>query len=122
MGQDILLDEQDGIATVTLNRPDRRNAISYEMWLELQRLAVDLEASSSSSVRVVVFRGAGDEAFSAGADIKGFELYRNNSAKAQIYASAVDGAMDAVEALSKPTICLIKGYCVGGGCELTPCV
>ena len=117
MDGEILLEERDGIATVTLNRPEQRNAINYDMWLELQRIAADLEASSW--VRVVVFRGAGDEAFSTGADIKDFELHRNNSTKALVYASAVEGAMDAVEAISKPTICLMKGYCVGGGFELT---
>ena len=117
MGEEILLDERDGIATVTLNRPEQRNAISYDMWLDLQRIAVDLD--TSPSVSVVVFRGAGDEAFSTGADIKGFELHRNSSEEARRYAGAVEGALDAVEALSKPTLCLIMGYCVGGGCELT---
>ena len=117
MGSDILLEERDGIATVTLNRPEQRNAISYDMWLELERIAADLEASSQA--RVVVFRGSGEEAFSAGADIKEFESHRNDSTKARGYASAVEGALDAVEGLSKPTICVIKGYCVGGGFELS---
>ena len=117
MGDQILLEERDGIATVTFNRPDQRNAISYNMWLELRRIALDVEASGD--VRVVMFRGAGDDAFSAGADIKDFELHRSNQAKGRIYGSAVEGAMDAVERLSKPTICLIKGYCVGGGMEFS---
>ena len=117
MDQDILVEERDGIATVTINRPEQRNAISYPMWMEFQRIAGELEASRS--VRVVVFRGAGDKAFSTGADIKGFGEHRRDSAKAREYAAAVEGAMDAVEGISKPTICLIKGYCVGGGFELT---
>ena len=117
MSQDILVDRRDGIATVTFNRPEQRNAISYSMWQDLSRICIDLEAARD--VRVVVFRGAGDEAFSAGADIKDFDEYRDSAAKARVYASAVEGAMDAVEGLSKPTLCLIKGYCVGGGFELT---
>ena len=117
MDGDILLEERDGIATVTLNRPEQRNAISYDMWQALERIATDLQASSQT--RVVVFRGSGEEAFSAGADIKDFESHRNDSAKARVYASGVDGALDAVEGLSKPTICIIKGYCVGGGFELS---
>ena len=117
MGDDIILEQSDGIATVTFNRPDQRNAIDYHGWLELQRIAVDLE--HDDDVRVVVFTGAGDRAFSAGADIKDFDSYRNNSDKAKIYAAAFDGAMDAIEGLSKPTVCLIKGFCVGGGCELS---
>ena len=117
MDDPILVEQRDGIATVIFNRPDQRNAFNYLMWLELQRVTVDLE--TSPDVRVVVFRGAGDEAFSAGADIKDFDLYRNNEAKARIYSSAVEGAFDAVETISKPTIALMKGYCVGGGFELT---
>lgn len=117
MSDDILLSERGGIATVTFNRPRQRNAIDYHGWLELRRLALDLDADSG--VKVVVFAGAGDAAFSAGADIKDFENYRNDSAKAKVYAEAFDGAMDAIEAISKPTICLIKGFCVGGGCELS---
>lgn len=117
MSEDILVAERDGIATVTFNRPRQRNAIDYRGWLELRRLALDLDADSG--VKAVVFAGAGDAAFSAGADIKDFENYRNDSAKAKVYAEAFDGAMDAIEAISKPTICLIKGFCVGGGCELS---
>ena len=117
MPDDILLDRADGIATVTFNRPDQRNAIDYHGWLELRRIAIDLDRDDS--VRVVVFTGAGDRAFSAGADIKDFESYRDSSEKAQVYAEAFDGAMDAIEAVSKPTVCLIKGFCVGGGCEMS---
>ena len=117
MGDDILLEQRDGIATVTINRPEQRNAISYDMWLELKRIATELDASPE--VRVVVLRGSGDEAFSAGADIKDFELHRSDATKARVYNSAVDAAIDAFEAISKPTICLIKGYCIGGGFELT---
>ena len=117
MTQDILVSTDNGIATVTFNRPRQRNAVSYHGWLELRRIALDLEADPS--VKVVVFTGAGDAAFSAGADIKDFESYRNNSEKAIVYSEAFDGAMDAIEAISRPTISLIKGFCVGGGCELS---
>jgi enoyl-CoA hydratase/carnithine racemase len=116
MGDEIIVERKDGVATVIFNRPEQRNAINYYGWLELQRIAVDLE--HDDGVKVVVFTGAGDKAFSAGADIKDFDLYRNSSAKARIYSAAFDGAMDAIEAMSRPTLCLIKGFCVGGGCEL----
>lgn len=117
MTDDILVEKADGIATVTFNRPDQRNAIAYEGWLKLKRIAVELEGDDD--VRVVVFRGAGDRAFSSGADIKDFELYRSNSKVAQDYAAAFDGAMDEIEAMSKPTICMIHGFCVGAGCEFS---
>ena len=117
MTKDILTVIENGIATVTFNRPRQRNAIDYHGWLELRRIALDLEADTN--VKVVVFTGAGDAAFSAGADIKDFENYRNNSEKALLYSEAFDGALDAIEAISRPTISLIKGFCVGGGCELS---
>jgi enoyl-CoA hydratase len=117
MPDDILLDKKDGIATVTFNQPERHNPISYEGWLEIQRLAAVL--ADDAEVRVVVFTGAGDKAFSAGADIKDFELHRSDEAAARRYAAAIDGALDAVERLPQPTICRIHGFCVGGGCEFS---
>lgn len=117
MDDDILLNIKDRVATVTFNRPTQRNAISYEGWLKLQDILTKLE--NQKEVTIVVLTGAGKEAFSAGADIKDFEKHRQNSHDAKIYASAFDGAMDTLEAMSKPTICLIKGFCIGGGCELS---
>jgi enoyl-CoA hydratase/carnithine racemase len=87
------------------------------MWHHIQRLMVDLKADPQ--VRVIIFRGAGDEAFSAGAEISEFETHRNNAAKATLYNAAFDAAMDAAEGVGKPTLCLIKGACVGGGYEFT---
>lgn len=117
MSDNILLDISAGIATITFNRPTRRNAITFDMWHHIQRLMTDLNADTQ--VRVIIFQGAGDEAFSAGADISEFETHRNSAAKATLYNAAFDAAMDAAEAVSKPTLCLIKGACVGGGCEFT---
>ena len=113
----ILLERSDQIATVTFNNPERRNAITFEMWLHLRRLLVDLKLDPD--VRVIVFRGAGDDAFSAGADISEFETHRKNAAQAALYNAAFDAAMDEAEAVGKPTISLIKGACVGGGCEFS---
>ena len=117
MANDILVERDGSVATVIFNRPDQRNAISYAGWLELRRIAMELERDDG--VRVVVLAGAGDRAFSAGADIKDFERYRSNSRIAEVYADAFDGAMDTIEAMSKPTISMIQGFCVGGGCELS---
>ena len=116
MAGDITLEQQDGVATVTLSRPDQRNAVDYQGWLELRRIATSL--AQDDEVKAVVLTGRGDEAFSAGADIKDFDSYRNSSTSAAKYSAAFDGALDAIEAVPKPTICSIKGYCVGGGCEL----
>ena len=116
MAEDIFVSTMDGIATVTLNRPDQRNAMNYEMWQDLGRICLELD--SDPDVRVVILRGSGNDAFSAGADIKEFDQKRSNSNLALKWAGAIDGALDGLELLRKPSIALIKGYCIGGGCEL----
>lgn len=113
----VLLEVADRIATVTFSNPDRRNAITFEMWHEVRRVLVDLK--HNDDVRVIVFRGDGDVAFSAGADISEFETRRKNAAQATIYNAAFDAAMDEAETVGKPTISMIKGACVGGGCEFS---
>ena len=87
------------------------------MWGLLRDAALRLGADES--VRVVVLTGAGEKAFSAGADIKDFPAHRSNSDLARAYADAFEGALDAVEQMPKPVICMIRGICVGGGCELS---
>ena len=116
MTSNILLDRRDDMATITFNRPQQRNVVDYEGWVELQRIAADL--GDDESVRAVVLKGSGDEAFSAGADIKDFDENRSDSTVAARYADAFDSALDAIETLPMPTVCCIKGFCVGGGCEL----
>ena len=116
MNQSILLNRSDSIATITFNRPEQRNAISYEMWQHLGDLLEEIE--NDNSVRCVVFRGAGGQAFSAGADIKDFDEHRYDSASAVRYAKAFESALERVENLRCPTIAAIQGFCVGGGLEL----
>ncbi len=113
---EILITRDGPVATVTLNRPESHNAISYRMW---QRLCeVVGESGEDPAVRVVVFRGGGEKAFSAGADIKDFPENRHDSESAKRYAQAFDGALDAIDELEVPTISMIRGICVGGGLEL----
>jgi enoyl-CoA hydratase/carnithine racemase len=116
MTETILLERAAGVATVTLNRPRQRNAINLAMWARLTETARELDADPD--VRVVVFRGAGESAFSAGADIAEFESVRGTAAMAARYAAVFDGALDAIAAIGKPTVSLIRGFCVGGGLEL----
>ena len=116
MNEPILLERSDSIAMITFNRPDQRNAISYQMWQSLVQIMESLD--DDKSVRCVVFRGAGGEAFSAGADIKDFDNHRYDSASAARYAKAFESALDRVERLRCPTISAIQGFCVGGGLEL----
>ena len=116
MNEPLVLERDGPIATLILNRPGQRNAITYEMWGRLQELARTLDADPD--VRVIVFRGAGENAFSAGADIGEFETRRNNTELGRAYAEKFEGALEAVAAIGKPTISLIRGFCVGGGLEL----
>jgi enoyl-CoA hydratase/carnithine racemase len=115
----LYLDHRGAIATITINRPARRNAISYDMWLELKRLAT--QVNDDNEIRALVIRGAGEEAFSAGADIAEFDKCRNDSKQARVYSNAFDGALDAIWDLGKPVIAMIQGFCVGGGLELACC-
>ncbi len=117
MSDKVLVEVAGGVGTITLNRPGQHNAIDFEMWGLLRDDALRLGADDG--VRVVVLRGAGEKAFSAGADIKDFPAHRSTSELARAYADAFEGALDAVEQMPKPVICMIRGICVGGGCELS---
>lgn len=112
----ILLNKHENVATVTFNRPDQRNAISYEMWQTISSIMRD--SDEDNEVRCIIFRGAGGKAFSAGADIKDFDEHRYDSKSAAVYAEAFEGALEIIENCSKPTISAIQGFCVGGGLEL----
>src|SRR5215471_14644825 len=119
LNDELYLDRDGAVATITINRPAQRNAINYAMWLELKRLAGEVE--TDDAIRVLIIRGAGEEAFSAGADISEFETRRNDSSQARVYSEAFDGALDAIWDLGKPVIAMIQGFCVGGGLELACC-
>ncbi len=114
--QDLLVEEKDGIATLTLNRPQSHNAINMGMYQALPDLVAGLD--KDPDVKVVVVRGAGEKSFASGADIKEFEKERGSAAAARNYNEKVAAAERAIEGLSKPTIAMIHGYCIGGGAGL----
>ncbi len=104
------------IGWMTFNNPARRNATSLEMW---QAVGTIVEAfAADPAVRAVVMRGAGDKAFVSGADISQFEVVRADAAAAAHYSSAIEGAYGSLEALEKPLIAMVRGYCLGGGVAL----
>ena len=104
---------QDQIATVTIARPEQHNAVTYAMWQALPGICRQLD--ENDAVRVIIWRGAGSAAFSAGGDIAEFQAQRSNRSQAIDYNACVQTALDAMLALHKPSIALVKGYCVGGG-------
>ena len=112
----ILLRREPPVATVTINRPAQRNAISFTMWGQLTELMNDLD--NDRDIRCVVIAGSGDEAFSAGADISDFEKHRSDSRRGRIYNRAVDGLLEKVAEMGTPVISMIGGFAAGGGCEL----
>lgn len=114
---DVLLVTRDGaIATLVLNRPEKHNAVTAEMWRAFPELLRTLDADRG--VRVLVVRGAGDAAFASGADISEFAQVRADTATARAYTTLVDAAERALANFPRPTIAMIHGFCVGGGLEL----
>ncbi len=103
----------DGIGWMIFNNPDRRNALSLEMW---EAIAAILDAfQRDGAVRVIVMKGAGDKAFVSGADISQFEDQRKNAEQAERYSAMSAGARQKLADLDKPLIAMIRGYCLGGG-------
>ena len=110
---DHILVEQDGaIATVVFNRPTMKNAISLAMWSEIAMVTERL--SKDDSVRAVVYRGAGTDAFASGADISEFRQHRKDTATALAYGVETEAAYTAVRLCPKPTVAMIFGFCMGG--------
>ncbi len=103
----------DGVGTITFNQPEKRNAMSVEMWEGfgqiLQRFAAD------PAIRVVVLTGAGDKAFVSGADISQFEQQRGDEAARAEYDRKTNFGRAVFEAFTKPMIARIQGFCIGGG-------
>jgi enoyl-CoA hydratase len=101
------------IAVVVFDRPEKRNAFDLAMWRTLG--AVMDRLSADESLRCVVLRGAGAEAFSAGADISAFEAERGTRAKEDIYGEALHRSLQAVRTSLHPTVAMLRGVCIGGG-------
>jgi enoyl-CoA hydratase len=109
----ILAEIDDGIGWLTLNNPQRHNAVSLEMW---QGLGTALEAfQHDPAVRVVVLKGAGEQAFAAGADISEFDQQRANAEQRQRYGEIAAHGNRWLAQLDKPLLAMIRGYCLGGG-------
>lgn len=123
--EDVLVHVADRIATVTINRAAKHNAMNLGVFAALGRVFTALDADPE--LRCVVLRGAGGKAFSAGADISEFESVRKDKAAAIEYANTSNPSSHAVVACRHPTIALIEGLCVGGGfglaalCDLRIC-
>ncbi len=116
MTDTILVERRDDIAVVTLNRPEKRNALRQEDWAAVAD-TLDM-LGEDDALRCVVLRGAGNEAFCAGADISGFEAERSTRDKVRNYEEVTGRAFAAAQTCRHPVIAMVHGFCLGGGFEL----
>lgn len=104
---------ENGLGWLIFNNPERRNALSLAMWQGIAEIVREYEADPQ--VRVIILKGAGDKAFTAGADISRFETERGTPEGIGAYEKATGDAYGAVREAAKPTIARIHGFCMGGG-------
>jgi enoyl-CoA hydratase len=111
--QKIVAEVEEGIGWLRINQPERRNAISLEMWQGLADASTAFDRDPD--VRVVVIHGVGGRSFAAGADISEFETQRANAEQKQRYGEIAARGQSGLGNLAKPLLAMIQGYCIGGG-------
>jgi enoyl-CoA hydratase len=112
----ILQSITDGVGVITFNNPEKRNAMSLEMWEGLGHALVELR--DNPDVRVVILTGAGDKAFVSGADISQFEKTRHNAEASEEYSRRSAAQRALLADYPKPVIACIRGFCLGGGMQV----
>ena len=118
MADDLLYEVHDGIARVTFNRPQARNAMLFSMYERLADICAEIE--NDMSIRVLVLTGAGEKAFAAGTDISQFRAFKTPE-DALGYEAQIDRVLGALERVRVPTIASIAGACTGGGAGMASC-
>ena len=106
-------ESRDGVGWIIFNQPEKRNAVSVEMWAAVPEIMAAYDADPE--VRCVVLKGAGEQAFIAGADISEFGEKRNSPEATKHYDAVSAEAHRALALSPKPTIAMINGFCIGGG-------
>lgn len=120
MMTDKMLSHKDGkVAIMTFNNPEKHNAVSFDMWEAAEKILDDFVADPA--VRVIVLTGAGGKAFVSGADISKFESERAGEEAVKSYNALVDRVYTRIYRMPKPTIAMIRGFCIGGGLNLAVC-
>jgi enoyl-CoA hydratase len=115
----LLSRKEAGVGIVTFNNPARHNAVSLEMWEATKRVLDDFAADNE--VRVVVLTGAGDKAFVSGADISKFASERASLEATRAYDTITAATFSSIYEFPKPTLAMIRGYCIGGGVGVASC-
>jgi enoyl-CoA hydratase/carnithine racemase len=116
--EELLYELRDGVAYVTFNRPQARNALTFAMYERLAEICD--EANGDRSIRAMLLTGAGDKAFAAGTDISQFRAF-DKEQDALDYEARLDRVMTAVERCRVPTVAAIHGACTGGGASIAAC-
>jgi enoyl-CoA hydratase len=117
---DIILSTRKGhVATITLNRPEKLNALNLPMWVRMGEVLEEL--SLDKNVRCIVLRGAGGKSFSPGADISEFAAERSSPEKGKAYGKVLCKTIGLLRDCLVPTVAMIEGICVGGGLEVACC-
>ena len=117
---DKMLSHREGpVGTMIFNNPERHNAVSMEMWRAA--LAILDDFAADPAIRAVVITGAGGKSFVSGADISKFESERASEQAVAEYDAATEGVYERLLSYPKPTIAMIRGYCIGGGLNLAVC-
>jgi enoyl-CoA hydratase/carnithine racemase len=112
-----IIARKDGaVGWLIFNNPERRNAVSVDMWEAIPQVIAQYEADPE--VRVIVLAGAGDKAFVSGADISQFEKERSSADAVQRYEELAEGAAAKLASCDKPLVAMIRGYCLGGGVNI----
>ena len=112
--KNILLDINEHIAVVTLNRPDKLNALNHKTLVELKEVFERLK--SDENIFVIIITGSGEKAFVAGADIS--EINKLNMLEGKVFAEFGQEVFSSIEKFDKPVIAAVNGFALGGGCEL----
>jgi enoyl-CoA hydratase/carnithine racemase len=112
----ILQKIDDGVGVITFNNPEKRNAMSLDMWEGVGSALIELR--EDPNVRVVILTGAGDKAFVSGADISQFEKNRHNAAASEEYSRKSAAQRALLADYPKPIIACIRGFCLGGGMQV----
>jgi enoyl-CoA hydratase/carnithine racemase len=115
---ELLHEVRDGVAYVTFNRPQARNALTFGMYERLAEICN--RANDDRSIKAILMTGAGDKAFAAGTDISQFRTFEREQ-DALDYEARIDRVMSAIERCRVPTIAAIHGACTGGGASIASC-
>src|SRR3954471_15273035 len=116
--EELLYEVRDGVAYVTFNRPQARNALTFAMYDKLAGICD--AANADKSIRAILITGAGDKAFAAGTDISQFRTF-DKEEDALAYEARIDRVMNAIERCRVPTVAAIHGACTGGGASIAAC-